>query len=98
MKAGQVITVTAKSLVVLRAFTSPAVEPDHSVAASLASFAGANTPNAATTATEGRLSIGDSAHVGGRHVALADLDQPTGADLDRQHVLDLVAGRPRPAR
>ena len=40
VKAGNTISVAAKALVVLRAFTSPAVEPDHSVAASLASHAG----------------------------------------------------------
>jgi glycogen operon protein len=44
VKAGHIISVTAKSLVVLRAFSSPAVEPDHSVAASLA---GAVPPSAA---------------------------------------------------
>ena len=32
----------------------------------------------------------------GRHVALADLDQGSGADLDRHDVLDLVATRSRP--
>ncbi|MET3768266.1 glycogen operon protein [Marisediminicola sp. UYEF4] len=39
VKAGQVIPVAAKALVVLRAFTTPEVEPDHSVAASLLSQA-----------------------------------------------------------
>jgi glycogen operon protein len=47
VKAGHTISVAAKALVVLRAFTSPVVEPDHSVAASLASLAGAVTPSAA---------------------------------------------------
>ncbi|WP_165068605.1 glycogen debranching protein GlgX [Marisediminicola senii] len=40
LPAGAVIPITGKSLVVLRAFTTPDVEPDHSVAASLASLAG----------------------------------------------------------
>ncbi len=53
VKAGQTIPVTAKALVVLRAFTAPAVEPDHSVAASLASLAGAVTPSAATPRPKG---------------------------------------------
>jgi isoamylase len=53
VKAGEVISVTAKSLVVLRAFTAPAVEPDHSVAASLASQAGANTSSHAATRSKG---------------------------------------------
>ena len=37
--AGQTIPIAAKALVVLRAFTAPEMEPDHSVAASLASLA-----------------------------------------------------------
>ena len=40
VRAGQVIPVAGKALVVLRAFTAPEAEPDHSVAASLASLAG----------------------------------------------------------
>ncbi|MBC7519445.1 MAG: glycogen debranching protein GlgX [Microbacteriaceae bacterium] len=39
VKAGQTIPISGKALVVLRAFTAPEVEPDHSVAASLASLA-----------------------------------------------------------
>ena len=39
VRAGQVIPVAAKALVVLRAFTTPEIEPDHSVAASLLSQA-----------------------------------------------------------
>ena len=40
VKATATIPVAAKAVVVLRAYTSPEVEPDHSVAASLASAAG----------------------------------------------------------
>jgi glycogen operon protein len=47
VKTGNTISVAAKALVVLRAFTSPAVEPDHSVAASLASLGAAVTPSTA---------------------------------------------------
>ena len=48
--AGRTIPVTAKALVVLRAFTASAEEPDHSVAASLASFAGSQVGSSATVA------------------------------------------------
>jgi isoamylase len=41
--AGTKLTVSAKSLVVLRAHIAPEVEPDHSVAASLAVLAAAHT-------------------------------------------------------
>ena len=44
LDAGAVIPIGAKSLVVLRAFTTPEVEPDHSVAASLASLATSSIP------------------------------------------------------
>jgi glycogen operon protein len=47
VKTGNTISVAAKALVVLRAFTSPAIEPDHSVAASLASLGGAVTTSTA---------------------------------------------------
>ncbi|MCU1638667.1 MAG: treX [Microbacteriaceae bacterium] len=50
VKAGLVISVEAKALVVLRAFTQPEVEPDHSVAASLASLAGSQAQGAASAA------------------------------------------------
>ncbi len=40
IKAGRTIPIGAKSLVVLRAYSTPETEPDHSVAASLASIAG----------------------------------------------------------
>jgi isoamylase len=42
--AGDVIPVTAKSLVILREYVAPEVEVDHSVASSLSAAAGANTP------------------------------------------------------
>ncbi len=42
--AGDVISVTAKSLVILREYVAPEVEVDHSVASSLTAAAGANTP------------------------------------------------------
>ena len=41
LDAGVTVPIGAKSLVVLRAFTAPEVEPDHSVAASLAVMTGA---------------------------------------------------------
>ena len=44
LEAGQVIPISARSLVVLRAYTQPEAEPDHSVAASLASLAISNPP------------------------------------------------------
>jgi len=53
VKAGQTFPVTAKALVVLRAFTAPTTEPDHSVAASLASLAGAVTPSPAASRSKG---------------------------------------------
>ncbi|MFD1214013.1 glycogen debranching protein GlgX [Arthrobacter sp. GCM10027362] len=49
-QAGRKITLQAKSMVVLRAFKEPEVEPDHSVAASLAALAG----NTVTTPKPGR--------------------------------------------
>jgi glycogen operon protein len=53
VRSGHVISVTRKALVVLRAFIAPAVEPDHSVAASLASITGAKTSDTASRSKGG---------------------------------------------
>ena len=54
VKANRKLAVAAKSLVVLRAFTAPEVEPDHSVAASLASLAGVQAVSAAAVAAKAK--------------------------------------------
>ncbi|WP_284976403.1 glycogen debranching protein GlgX [Arthrobacter sp. efr-133-TYG-104] len=48
VKPDQTLTVAGKSLVVLRAHTAPEVEPDHSVAASLAALTQTSTPETAS--------------------------------------------------
>jgi glycogen operon protein len=48
--AGETLEVPSKSLAVLRAYSEPEVEPDHSVAASLAVRAGTGSETAAETA------------------------------------------------
>jgi len=48
VKATTTIPVAAKAIVVLRAYTAPDIEPDHSVAASLASAAGSQVSPATT--------------------------------------------------
>ncbi|HEY8319522.1 MAG TPA: glycogen debranching protein GlgX [Amnibacterium sp.] len=53
LKAGKTLTVDARSLVVLQAHQEPDVEPDHSVAASLAGFAAGTGASNATTSTTG---------------------------------------------
>ena len=55
VQAGAIIPVEAKSLVVLRAFTAVEVEPDHSVAASLASRAESNGAEAAATVAKPKV-------------------------------------------
>ena len=54
IKAGRTIPVASKALVVLRAFTTPDVEPDHSVAASLASMASSSVQSGAATKSKTR--------------------------------------------
>ena len=54
LKANEMVSVGAKSLVVLRAFTTPDVEPDHSVAASLASMVGTHAVAAAAVAAKAK--------------------------------------------
>jgi glycogen operon protein len=51
VKAGDTLAVAAKSLVVLRAHSTPEVEPDHSVAASLAALSQTATSETATLTT-----------------------------------------------
>lgn len=48
VKPEQILMVAGKSLVVLRAHTAPEVEPDHSVAASLAALTQTSTPETAS--------------------------------------------------
>ncbi|HKU34899.1 MAG TPA: glycogen debranching protein GlgX [Paenarthrobacter sp.] len=57
VKADQILMIAAKSLVVLRAHTSPEVEPDHSVAASLAALTQTATPETASLTTPAVTSL-----------------------------------------
>ncbi|MCU1572635.1 MAG: glycogen debranching enzyme GlgX, partial [Micrococcaceae bacterium] len=51
LSAGETVEIPAKSLSVLRAYTEPETEPDHSVAASLAVLAQTHNPETATIST-----------------------------------------------
>jgi glycogen operon protein len=64
--AGEPLPVEAKSLVVLRAHTVEEVEPDHSVAASLAALTQATTSEAESISTPVIAEPGKTTKVGAR--------------------------------